>query len=141
MYYPSSENKGADQLRSYCKADLRLCFRLGRLLVFPCDGSFTERHLKQNDLHVAIPTLFANLVFLHMFVFLNMFSITSNCIFCTFRMLLYKFFIVGKSYNHSTSTWLLLLLLPSLGCTLEYIKIVIYGKMIFSSLKRNFKLL
>ena len=39
MYYPSSENKGADQLRSYCEADLRLCFRLGRLLVFPCGGS------------------------------------------------------------------------------------------------------
>ena len=39
LYYPSSENKGADQLRSYCEADLRLCFRLGRLLVFPCGGS------------------------------------------------------------------------------------------------------
>ena len=37
--YPSSENKGADQLRSYCEADLRLCFRLCRLLVFPCGGS------------------------------------------------------------------------------------------------------
>ena len=23
MYYPSSENKGADQLPSYCEADLR----------------------------------------------------------------------------------------------------------------------
>ena len=40
MYYPSSENKGADQLRSYCEADLRLCFRLCRLLVFPWGGSF-----------------------------------------------------------------------------------------------------
>ena len=39
MYYPCSENKGADQLRSYCEADLRLCFRLCRLLVFPSDGS------------------------------------------------------------------------------------------------------
>ena len=39
MYYPSSENKGADQLRSYCEADLRLCFHLGRVLVFPCVGS------------------------------------------------------------------------------------------------------
>ena len=39
LYYPSSENKGADQLRSYCEADLRLCFRLGRLLVFPWGGS------------------------------------------------------------------------------------------------------
>ena len=27
LYYPSSENKGADQLCSYCTADLRLCFR------------------------------------------------------------------------------------------------------------------
>ena len=35
LYYPSSENKGADQLRGYREADLRLCFRLGRLLVFP----------------------------------------------------------------------------------------------------------
>ena len=25
-YYPGSENKGADQLSSYCEADLRLCF-------------------------------------------------------------------------------------------------------------------
>ena len=39
LYHPSSENKGADQLRSYCEADLRLCFRLGRLVVFPCGGS------------------------------------------------------------------------------------------------------
>ena len=35
LYYASSENKGADQLRSYCEADLRLCFRLCKLLVFP----------------------------------------------------------------------------------------------------------
>ena len=40
MHYPSSENKGADQLRSYREADLRLCFRLCRLLVFPWGGSF-----------------------------------------------------------------------------------------------------
>ena len=39
MYYPSSENKGADQLRCYREADLRLCFRLCRLLVSPCGGS------------------------------------------------------------------------------------------------------
>ena len=35
LHYPSNENKGADQLRSYCEADLRLCFRTCRLLVFP----------------------------------------------------------------------------------------------------------
>ena len=39
MYYPCSENKGADQLRGYREADLRLCFRICRLLVFPRDGS------------------------------------------------------------------------------------------------------
>ena len=38
--YLSSENKGADQLRGYREADLRLCFRLCRLLVFPWGGSF-----------------------------------------------------------------------------------------------------
>ena len=30
MYYPYSENKSADQLCSYCTADLRLCFRIGK---------------------------------------------------------------------------------------------------------------
>ena len=35
-----SENKGADQLRSYYEADLRLCFRHCRLPVFPCGGSY-----------------------------------------------------------------------------------------------------
>ena len=39
LYYPSSENKGADQLCGYREADLRLCFRLCRLLVLPCSGS------------------------------------------------------------------------------------------------------
>ena len=35
LHYPSSENKGADQLRGYREADLRLSLRLWRLLVFP----------------------------------------------------------------------------------------------------------
>ena len=39
LYYPSSENKGADQLCGYREADLRLCFRICRLLVFPRGGS------------------------------------------------------------------------------------------------------
>ena len=34
MYYLRSENKGADQLRGYREADLRLCFRICRLFVF-----------------------------------------------------------------------------------------------------------
>ena len=44
LYYPCGENKGADQLRSYCEADLRLCFRLCRLLVFPCGGSYNTQN-------------------------------------------------------------------------------------------------
>ena len=35
LYYLSSANKGADQLRGYREADLRLWFRLCRLLVIP----------------------------------------------------------------------------------------------------------
>ena len=31
LYYPLSENKSADQLCSYCTADLRLCFRIGKI--------------------------------------------------------------------------------------------------------------
>ena len=46
MYYPSSENKGADQLRGYREADLRLCFRLCTLLVFPCGGSYNVFQLR-----------------------------------------------------------------------------------------------
>ena len=34
MYYPCSENKGANQLRSDCEADLSLCFRICKMLVF-----------------------------------------------------------------------------------------------------------
>ena len=40
LYYPCSENKGADQLCSYCEADLPLCCRISRLLVFSCGSSF-----------------------------------------------------------------------------------------------------
>ena len=34
LYYLCSENKGADQLRGYREADLRLCFRICKLLDF-----------------------------------------------------------------------------------------------------------
>ena len=34
LYYPPSENKDADQVRGYREADLRLCFRICRLLFF-----------------------------------------------------------------------------------------------------------
>ena len=35
----SSENKGTDQLCSYCTADLRLYFRVGKNLVLSCYNS------------------------------------------------------------------------------------------------------
>ena len=34
LYYPCSENKGTDQLRDNREADLRLCFRICKMLVF-----------------------------------------------------------------------------------------------------------
>ena len=40
LYYLCSENKGADQLRGYRKADLRLCFRICKSLVFSSRGSY-----------------------------------------------------------------------------------------------------
>ena len=52
MYYPCSENKGADQLRGYRETDLRLCFRLCKLLVFSCTGSnmfWNECNQKNQD--------------------------------------------------------------------------------------------
>ena len=45
-YYLCSENKGADQLRGYREADLRLCVRICKMPVFSRRGSFVldERH-------------------------------------------------------------------------------------------------
>ena len=34
LFYPRSENKGADQLCSYCTADLCLCYRIDKNQVF-----------------------------------------------------------------------------------------------------------
>ena len=47
LYYPYSENKGADQLRSYCPADLRLCFRICKKPVFSQQGSYYLGRQKQ----------------------------------------------------------------------------------------------
>ena len=63
LFYLCSENKGADQLRSYCEADLRLCFRLCRLLVFPCTGSFSIKctlftHLNSSSIIMLVMQLF-----------------------------------------------------------------------------------
>ena len=40
LYYPYSENKGADKLRGYREADLRLCFRICKKPVFSRRGSY-----------------------------------------------------------------------------------------------------
>ena len=40
LHYPCSENKGADQLRGYREADLRLCFRICEKPVFSQRGSY-----------------------------------------------------------------------------------------------------
>ena len=42
LYYLCSENKGADQLRGYREADLRLCFRICKMLVFSWSGSLLK---------------------------------------------------------------------------------------------------
>ena len=58
MYYPCSENKGADQLRGYREADLRLCFRIGKNPVFSRCGSNDQtlfsKDFKVNILNMAI---------------------------------------------------------------------------------------
>ena len=53
MYYPCSENKGADQLRSNCEADLRLCFRLGKNPVFTRCGSSLNDNNRTEKKHAA----------------------------------------------------------------------------------------
>ena len=64
MYYPSGENKGADQLRGYREADLRLCFCLCSLLVFPWGGSFDVGGHNEKSAAASENHLFAGL-FLH----------------------------------------------------------------------------
>ena len=45
-YYLCSKNKGADQLRGYREADLHLCFRICKKLVFSQRGSYTVGNAK-----------------------------------------------------------------------------------------------
>ena len=44
MYYLCSENKGADELRGYREADLRLCFRIYKTPFFSRRGSYNSKH-------------------------------------------------------------------------------------------------
>ena len=58
MHYPCSENKGDDQLRGYREADLRLCFRICRLLVFPRGGSIIKNGVEGSFLVVLCSEFF-----------------------------------------------------------------------------------
>ena len=52
FYYLCSENKGADQLRGYREADLRLCFRICKKPVFSRRGSYAVSIMQgQQRLH------------------------------------------------------------------------------------------
>ena len=51
LYYPCSENKGADQLRGYREADLRLCFRICKKPVFSGRGSINACNFTDPILH------------------------------------------------------------------------------------------
>ena len=48
LYYPYSENKGADQLRRYREADLGLCFRICKKPVFSRRGSYDGNFVAKN---------------------------------------------------------------------------------------------
>ena len=50
LYYSCSENKGADQLRGYREADLRLCFRICKKPVFSRRGSYYAQGGLPSDL-------------------------------------------------------------------------------------------
>ena len=56
LYYPYSENKGTDQLRSYCAADLRLCFRICKRPVFSQRDSYDPHHEKILFMHQSVVT-------------------------------------------------------------------------------------
>ena len=58
MHYLCNENKGADQLRGYRQADLLLCFRICRLLVFSRGGSLVSDLANFNDWEIMFdPTM------------------------------------------------------------------------------------
>ena len=46
LYDLCSDSKGADQLCSYCTADLRLCFRIFKLLFFPMQRLIFQHQLR-----------------------------------------------------------------------------------------------
>ena len=57
MYYPCNENKRADQVRSYCTIDLRLCFHIHADYCF--SGAAAQMHVSMLFLRmISIQTFF-----------------------------------------------------------------------------------
>ena len=54
MHYPCSENKGADQLRGFREADLRLCFLICKKPVFSRRGPNREEPYQTASLGLGI---------------------------------------------------------------------------------------
>ena len=52
LYYPCSENKGADQLRGHRKADLRLCFRICKKPVFSRSSYIPKDRFSHDAAHI-----------------------------------------------------------------------------------------
>ena len=76
MYYPCSENKGADQLRSYCEADLRLCFWLMQIACFLILFCLTKEK-KSTPRHIRV-----SINFRHIPVHFDKETHRKPCIFC-----------------------------------------------------------
>ena len=67
LYYPSSENKGADQLRGYCAADLRFVFAYAERLFFHDAAQNAKFNGCKNDNF----QLYLSYIFFFLLLFLN----------------------------------------------------------------------
>ena len=77
LYYPCSKNKGADQLRGFREADLRLCFRISKKLVFSRRGSFNNKGVDQTVCMVRLICAFI------VFILMKQDSLPpGQCLFC-----------------------------------------------------------
>ena len=87
-FYPCSENKGADQLCSYCTADLRLCFRIGENPVFSLRGLNANRVVIQ-------------LVYVRMLRLFHRLNISALCILRDFIVILFGFlnYVIPKEFR------------------------------------------
>ena len=105
LYYLCSENKGADQLRGYREADLRLCFRICKNPVFSRRGSYYTRHnmfgFSDRWMLIAYCCMKVHVVqkaqqppvysAFHVTLLLYESSAESSCIFCSCRSFLHYF--------------------------------------------------